>query len=175
MVSTRVGYAGGTTINPHYYKIGDHAECLEVDFDPERISFARLLHLFWQWHNPFRAAWSRQYMSAILSHDAGQREVALESAAALEAARGQKVCTEILPYEGMTLAEDYHQKYFLRRNHLVTREFEQQFPLLRDFVDSSAVTRANAVFGGHLKLEPTEVDHFGLSPRAAQALLRARW
>ncbi len=170
MHRTRVGYAGGTSAHPTYHRIGDHAECLQLAFDPEVLSYSKLLKLFASWHNPFRPAWARQYMSAILYHDEQQKKAVEAWAAGLE----RVVATEIQPYQGFTLAEDYHQKYYLRKNHRVTREFERMFSDLEEFVDSYAVTRANAALGGYYRLTEKEVSTFGLSDEAASSLLRKK-
>ena len=66
MLRTRVGYAGGTTPEPTYHSIGDHSETIEIDFQPERISYSELLEIFFRSHNPRRAAFRPQYRSAIL-------------------------------------------------------------------------------------------------------------
>ena len=52
MVRTRCVYTGGTRKNPTYHDLGDHTESLQVDYDPARISYARLLEVFWDSHNP---------------------------------------------------------------------------------------------------------------------------
>lgn len=163
-----MGYAAGTTAEPTYYNIGDHAECIQVGFDPEMISFRSVLKHFWGWHNPFRAPWSRQYMSAVLYHDAEQGRAIEESVREF----GEQPATEIQEYRGFTLAEDYHQKYFLRRNTLVTGELVKRYPRLEQFVDSYEATKANAVMGGHLRLTQEELNRLALSERARSTLTR---
>ena len=79
IVRTRVGYAGGTTVNPTYRNIGDHAETIQIDFDPTVMTYEELLATFWASHNPIRLKLRRQYMSAIFYHDASQRDAALAS------------------------------------------------------------------------------------------------
>ena len=60
VVRTRVGYAGGDKVNPTYKMIGDHTETIEIDYDPEVISYTELLEIFFASHDPYRAAYSRQ-------------------------------------------------------------------------------------------------------------------
>ncbi len=163
-----MGYAAGTTANPTYRNIGDHAECIQIGFDPEVISYKNLLKHFWGGHNPFRAAWSRQYMSAAIYHDQEQHQALLESIEEF----GRQPATEIQEYSGFTLAEDYHQKYFLRRNTLVAGELVRRYPRLEEFVDSYEATKANAVMGGHLRLTTDELESLGLTERAQAALSR---
>ena len=111
MVRTRVGYAGGAKANPTYYALGDHAETIQIDYDPTRISYEELLNVFWESHNPTSPSWSRQYMSAIFYHNEEQQRLAQDTKARQEAKLGTKIYTEIVPYTQFYLAEDYHQKY----------------------------------------------------------------
>ena len=110
MIRTRVGYAGGSQENPTYYKLGDHTETVEIDYDPNSISYEELLDIFWGSHNPARPALSVQYKSAIFYHNEDQKRLALESKERLEAELNMAILTEILPYSRFYLAEDYHQK-----------------------------------------------------------------
>ncbi|KHJ81295.1 putative peptide-methionine (S)-S-oxide reductase [Oesophagostomum dentatum] len=72
---TRVGYAGGTTINPTYRNIGDHTEVTEVQFDPSLISYRQVLDFFWSHHNPSERR-KKQYQSAILYETDDEKKVA---------------------------------------------------------------------------------------------------
>ena len=105
-------------------------------------------------------------------HDAGQRRLAEETARAIEARSGRPVTTAILPFTGFTLAEDYHQKYRMRRLELVEREMEAHYPELPDLVRSTAATRINAFAGGYgtaAELE-TLAAGLGLSDEALDEL-----
>ena len=73
MIRTRVGYAGGTKKNPAYHNLGDHTETIQIDYDPTKISFEKLLETFWDSHNPAQRSWSRQYMSVHVHHILSQR------------------------------------------------------------------------------------------------------
>ena len=121
--STRVGYTGGQLPNPTYEEVctdrTGHAEAVEVEFDPEEISFEELLDVFWNNHNP--TTLNRQgpdvgiqYRSAIFYHDEKQKEIAEKSKLSLsESGRyGNPVVTEIVPAPTFYDAEEYHQKYF---------------------------------------------------------------
>lgn len=171
-----MGYAGGTQQNPTYHNLGDHTESLQVDFDPTRISYRELLELFWKGHTPTSRAWSRQYMAAVFTHDAAQRRAAEESKAALEASLGRTVQTQILPAGPFTLAEDYHQKYYLRQDRELLREFTAIYPSAADLVNSTAAARANgyAVGEGEPRQRAETVGRLGLSERARQRLLQGR-
>ena len=162
---TRVGYAGGTTSDPTYRSIGDHSETLEVDFDPETISYEDLLALFWQSHNPSRPAYSTQYASLVLTHDDEQLAAARASAERFEQAIGRKVVTRIEPVRRFYLAEGYHQKYRLRNDRQLMAEFSAMYPDESQFVDSTAAARVNGYLDGEgstVRLA-LEIDGFGLT------------
>ena len=174
MVSTRVGYAGGTTANPTYHRIGDHSESVQIVFDPSVISYERLLELFWSAHEPTGPSYSRQYMSLILVRDDAQRRSAERSKREEERRRGGPVATEILSDWSFTPAEGYHQKYSLRSDALLLRELSAMYPWDEDLVGSTAAARINGYLGGYGTLEELdrEIAGFGLSPEAAAHLRR---
>ncbi|CAN0462336.1 unnamed protein product, partial [Phaeothamnion confervicola] len=68
VVRTRVGYSGGQQPNPTYDAIGDHTETVEVDYDPSKISFEKILEVYATAPNVHRAAWKRQYRNAVFYH-----------------------------------------------------------------------------------------------------------
>lgn len=117
------GYSGGQVPNPTYQQIctgqTGHAEVLQITYDPTIISFAELLEIFWRTHDPTTlnrqgADVGTQYRSAIFYHDETQRETAVASKAAVEAAHlwPNPIVTEITPLSDFYPAEDYHQNYF---------------------------------------------------------------
>ena len=112
-----MGYAGGTKANPDYHHIGDHTETVQVDFDPESVTYAQLLDIFWQSHNQTSQSWSRQYKHAIFYHDDRQRRQAEDSKDAVEKRIERRVKTDVAPLRSFTMAEDYHQKYLLKQNY----------------------------------------------------------
>jgi peptide-methionine (S)-S-oxide reductase len=126
VISTTVGYTGGTLKNPTYQDVCSgrtgHAEALEVEFDPARVSYLELLAMFWKSHDPTTLNRQgpdvgSQYRSAIFYHDAQQEKEARESKAILEKEKIFKrpIVTEIAPATEFYRAEDYHQRYFERR------------------------------------------------------------
>lgn len=171
MVRTRVGYAGGKHPDPTYHDIGDHSETIEIDFDPEKISYAKMLDYFWGMHNPCRAAWSTQYKSAIFYHGEEQKRLALDSRDRL-AEKSGKVQTEIVPAERFYLAEDYHQKYSLRNSDAMMQEFHAMYPKESDFTNSTAAARVNSYMAGYgsLAVLKTELDSLGLSENGKKML-----
>ena len=168
-----MGYAGGTTDNPSYYKIGDHSETVQIEYDPEQISYRDLLDVFWALYNPFVYNSTRQYMSIIFYHDDEQERLAIETKALEEAKRQEKIWSEIVPATGFYLAEDYHQKYYLRRIPQLEGEFEAIYPEINDFVNSTAVARVNgyAVGLGTQATLQEELDSLGLSSAGKAKLL----
>lgn len=171
MLRTRVGYCGGTTKSPTYRSIGDHAETLQIDFDPTRISYEQLLEHFWTTHNPCRDAWSRQYMSAVFYHNEAQRE-AIETTRRKFVTTPDQIKTEIAPLDTFWIAEDYHQKYRLRHERLLDDEMHAIYPSERDYVNSTAVMRLNGYLDGHgTKTQLAgEIDKLGLSTTAQEHL-----
>ena len=122
VTATAVGFEGGHLENPSYhdvcYRRTGHAEVVEVEYDPARISYEELLDAFWGKHNPThrnRQGFDigKQYRSVILFHDEEQREAAERAKAALDASgRYRKaVVTAIEPAQTFYRAEEYHQQY----------------------------------------------------------------
>jgi peptide-methionine (S)-S-oxide reductase len=121
--STEVGYIGGLTTSPSYKEVctgrTGHAEAVQVDFDPAKVSYLELLATFWKSHDPTTANrqgpdLGTQYRSAIFFHDAEQEKEARDSKTML-ADKGvfkRPIVTEIVPATQFYRAEDYHQQYF---------------------------------------------------------------
>jgi peptide-methionine (S)-S-oxide reductase len=117
------GYAGGKSQNPSYKQVcrGDtnHAEVVEVTFDPARVAYASLVDLFFKMHNPTQLNrqgpdFGSQYRSVIFTQDEDQARVARErlEAAAKSGRYKQPIVTVIEPAPAFWPAEDYHQRYF---------------------------------------------------------------
>jgi peptide-methionine (S)-S-oxide reductase len=168
-----VGYSGGTTANPTYTDLGDHTETTQLDFDPQRTSYAELLNLFWAAHDPTVKCSSKQYMPVIFYHDADQKTLADQTRAAEAQKRGREIHTEIRPASTFYLAEDYHQKYFLRGEASLFEEMEHHYPDAADLVRSTAAARLNGYVGGYgtLAALQAEIDSLGLTPAGRARLL----
>jgi peptide-methionine (S)-S-oxide reductase len=121
--STKVGYIGGQLPNPTYEEVctdkTGHAEAVEVEYDPNEISYEELLDVFWNNHNP--TTLNRQgpdvgiqYRSAIFYHNDEQKEIAEKSKQTIDKSGkyGNPIVTEIIPTPTFYDAEEYHQKYF---------------------------------------------------------------
>ncbi len=125
VLSTTSGYTGGHKINPSYEEVSSgttgHAEAVQVRYDPSRVSYARLLEVFWHNIDPLTANaqfcdHGSQYRTAIFYHDAEQQRLAEASKQQLEASGRfkQPIVTEIVPASTFYPAEAYHQDYYQR-------------------------------------------------------------
>jgi peptide-methionine (S)-S-oxide reductase len=123
VLSTTSGYTGGHKQNPTYEEVSTgktgHTEAVQVVYDPKRITYERLLAVFWRNIDPITANaqfcdHGTQYRSGIFYHDAEQRRLAEESKRALEASRRFKapIVTEIVAAGPFYPAEEYHQDYY---------------------------------------------------------------
>ena len=121
--STQVGYIGGKLAHPTYEEVctdtTGHVEAVQVEYDPNEISYDELLQVFWSNHDPTSLNRQgpdvgNQYRSAIFFHDEEQKKIAQNSKEELEkSGKFQKpVVTEIIPAPEFYKAEEYHQKYF---------------------------------------------------------------
>ena len=126
VTSTRVGYSGGHFDKPTYKDVctdrTGHAEAVEVDFDPTKISYDKLLEVFWDNHDPTQLNrqgpdWGTQYRSAIFFHSPEQETAAKASKDTLEKSRrySKPIVTQIVPATTFYEAEDYHQQYLEKR------------------------------------------------------------
>lgn len=162
-----MGYAGGSKADPTYRSIGDHMESIQIDFDPQRITFEQLLEHFWRWHNAFARPYSRQYASAVLYADQAQQKAALASQARWEAKRKRKTTTEIAALKKFTVAEDYHQKYRLRQHRSWMAALARIYPADVDqaLLDSTVAARLNGYLAGEgsLALLSKELTKMGLT------------
>jgi peptide-methionine (S)-S-oxide reductase len=125
VIDTDVGYTGGTVKDPDYCHVctgtTGHVEAVQITFDADKISYKKLLEIFWRIHDPTTTNqqgpdYGSQYRSMIFYHDVGQQEQALKSMADLEKS-GQycyPIVTEIVPASVFYPAEEYHQHYYER-------------------------------------------------------------
>jgi peptide-methionine (S)-S-oxide reductase len=148
VISTRVGYTGGTTPNATYRNHGSHAEAVEIIFDSDRISFRRILEFFFQIHDPStRNAQGNDvgasYRSAIFYTNDEQRRIALDTIADVNASGlwPGKVVTEVAPAGDFWEAEPEHQDYLLRYPDGYTCHFirpDWRLPVRKDKETKSA-------------------------------------
>ena len=111
-------------------------------------------------------------MSVIFYHNPEQKNLAFKTRDRESARRETKIYTEIEPAEKFYLAEDYHQKYRLRQERDLMREFNAMYPKFKDIVNSTAAARVNGYLGGHgsLPMLQKDLNKIGLSPESGQKL-----
>lgn len=123
VLSTSVGYAGGSFKDPTYEDVctgqTGHAEVIQVEYDPSKISYDELLNVFWNNHDPTTLNRQgpdigEQYRSVIFFHTPEQESTAKTSKEKLQNSGkyGKKIVTEIVPASQFYKAEDYHQRYY---------------------------------------------------------------
>ncbi|KAI8390236.1 hypothetical protein BD560DRAFT_380344 [Blakeslea trispora] len=121
-IKCKVGYIGGNTENPNYRQVcsgtTNHAEAVEIDFDPAKVSYASLVEFFYRMHDPTQLNAQgpdrgTQYRSAIFYHSDEQKEVAEKVTAEVQEKhfKGKQIVTELIPAGIFYDAETYHQKY----------------------------------------------------------------
>lgn len=121
-----VGYTGGHVENPTYEMVSTgttgHAEAVQVTFDPAKVSYEKLVRVFFDNHNPTTRNRQgpdvgEQYRSVIFTHDDSQKQIAEKVIAELEEAKrfGKPIVTELRPSAPFYPAEDYHQQYLRKR------------------------------------------------------------
>jgi peptide-methionine (S)-S-oxide reductase len=126
VISVTSGFAGGATANPTYEEVctetTGHAEVTEIAFDPSKVSYAQLLNVFWQAHDPTTlnrqgADEGTSYRSIILYRDKKQELEAKQSKEIAQNNFKNPIVTEIVPLKKFYPAEDYHQKYYDNNTH----------------------------------------------------------
>ena len=124
VTNTTVGYLGGMLENPTYEQVctdkTGHAEVVQVEYDPDRISYEDLVKVFWEIHDPTQLNrqgpdFGTQYRSAIFFHTPEQEIAAQRSKAEAQTRIPGTIVTEITPASAFYEAEDYHQRYLEKR------------------------------------------------------------
>lgn len=127
VISTQVGYSGGHTMKPSYEEVCEdstgHAEVVEIEYDPKKIPYRRLLDIFWMIHDP--TSLNRQghdvgdqYRSVIFYHNEQQKKEAFESMVEEAKKHKKRIVTEILPAKPFYKAEEYHQCYLKKKRNV---------------------------------------------------------
>ncbi|CAM3994722.1 hypothetical protein ALCH109712_15655 [Alkalicoccus chagannorensis] len=133
--------------------MGDHTECLEVEYESEIIRLEALLDLFWEQHSgknhPIRG---NQYASLLLYSDEMEKQIMEEKKSEWEEKKGHPIDTRIEPFSGFTTAEDYHQKYMLKRHKRAMKPIYLEMNE-SDVRDSTLCARLNALAGGWMSMQ----------------------
>jgi peptide-methionine (S)-S-oxide reductase len=125
VISTISGYSGGTTPNPTYQQVSSgrtgHAEAIQIEYDPSRVTYQELLEVFWRNVDPLDPGGQfcdrgDQYRTVIFYHDEEQRRMAEQSKDTLDRSRKlpTEIVTEIVQLTTFYVAEEYHQDYYLK-------------------------------------------------------------
>jgi peptide-methionine (S)-S-oxide reductase len=150
VLSVTSGYAGGQTENPTYEQIGTgktgHAEVVQIEYDPGKISYQKIIDLFWDAHDPTTlnrqgADVGTQYRSIILTANDEEKTIAEASRSRAQAGFSSPIVTEIVPLEKFYPAEDYHQDFY-RENPMHPYNLAVTRPKLKKF--QAAVERSGA-------------------------------
>jgi len=127
VMATAVGYEGGKHDQPTYKDVctdqSGHAEVVEIDFDPEKVTYERLLDAFFELHDPTTLNrqgpdWGTQYRSVIFFHSPEQEAQArakIEQLSAEGRFKPKRIVTQVVPAETFWRAEEYHQRYLEKR------------------------------------------------------------
>ncbi len=129
VISTAVGYEGGKLDSPTYHDVctdrTGHAEAVEIDYDPAKITYETLVDEFFALHDPTQLNrqgpdWGSQYRSSIFYHSPEQKAAAEQAIARLTAEKkfSRPIVTQVVPAETFWRAEEYHQKYLEKRGAL---------------------------------------------------------
>ena len=112
-------------------------------------------------------------MSIVFYHSEEQRRLAIDSRERVKSQLGRSIITEIIPFSEFYLAEEYHQKYYLRHESGLLKELRTIYPAIEDFISSTAVARINGYVGGYGIPETLdkELNSLGLSEAGQKRLL----
>ena len=130
VVDAAAGYMGGELEHPSYQDVctdrTGHAEVVQVDFDPEEVSYDELLERFWELHDPTQVNRQgpdvgSQYRSVVFFHSPEQQRAAEESKQRAQARFSRQIATEIVPAQTFWRAEEYHQQYLVKRGMATCR------------------------------------------------------
>ncbi|PIC57189.1 peptide-methionine (S)-S-oxide reductase [Sporosarcina sp. P12(2017)] len=175
VIRTRVGYTGGTTVAPTYKTIEDHTETVEIDYDPTSISYEEILLHFWRNHYPNRDQYrGQQYVSSLRFHNQQQKRIIDLVKSEMEKELGEPIETEITPVGHFTLAEDRHQKYYLKRYPNVLDKLYWLYPSEESLINSTFAARLNGFVKGFGTRDQivTEIESWPLPENARQQLIQ---
>ncbi|MFD1030015.1 peptide-methionine (S)-S-oxide reductase MsrA [Metaplanococcus flavidus] len=174
VLRTRVGFAGGTSLKPTYLHMGDHTETVEIDFDPSVISYEEILRKFWLNHYPNRGNYKgRQYISLLRYHGDRQKEAIDRVKREMEKKLGESIETDIAVFNDFTLAEEKHQKYYLKRYPNTLKQLEDLLPHTEHLVNSTFAARLNGFVKGFGKLSSlkNEIASWNIEEEHRETLL----
>lgn len=159
VIRTRVGFAGGTTAAPTYRNMGDYTETIEVEFDPAVVALEELLRVFWRNHYPNRDEYrGRQYISLLHYRSEEQLRVINRIKTEAEEDLGEPIETEIQPFTEFWLAEERHQKYYLKRYPKTLEQLSHLYSSEEELIHSTFAARINGFVKGFITKEVLLAD-----------------
>lgn len=174
VLRTRVGFSGGTSLNPSYRKMGDHTETVEIDFDSSILSYEEILLHFWKNHYPNRDQYKgRQYISMIRFRGPEQERTVQKVKKRMEQELGEEIETDIAAFTEFTLAEERHQKYYLKRYPKAMEQLVPLYPNSELLNDSTFAARLNGFvkgFGNRQNLK-SEITGWNIAPEYQEILI----
>jgi peptide-methionine (S)-S-oxide reductase len=147
VVRTRVGYAGGSKVDPTYHDLGNHTEAFQVDYDPTERSYRELLDRAFRGHDHTRQPSTVQYQNVLFVSTPQQAET-VESYLDARGLGRDGIETRIEQLSRFHLAEDYHQKHSLRGTQALLNTFEQAGYDDEDLRESPAAAKLNGYAAG---------------------------
>lgn len=148
VVRTRVGYAGGTKLNPTYRELGDQTEVFQVDYDPADTSYADLLAVVFDNHDPNHQTRKTQYQNIVFADSPEQRET-LETYLEANGLNADSIETRVERLTRFYPAESYHQKYNLKAKQSLLDPFEEAGYDDEGLRGSPAAAKLNGYAGGY--------------------------
>jgi len=130
--------------------MGDHTESIQIEYDPAILPTEELLGAFWGFHSPTSRTRSTQYRAALFYRNKNEKEVFRVSKENVQKTEKSTVHTNILPFTTFTLAEDYHQKYYLRSRQTIFSTLKMTD---RELIESSLACYLNALVSGNCSEE----------------------
>ena len=153
--------------------MGDHSETLQIEFDPELITYEKLLSLFWKAHDPTWSSQSRQYRAALFYHGKSRRGLRWNPERGSRQGMAGKSARMFFPFRTFTGPRTTTRNTICRQDRILMGDFRAIYPEVRAFTDSTAAARVNgylAGYGSRTALQH-DLDLLRLSPEGRKRLL----
>jgi peptide-methionine (S)-S-oxide reductase len=158
VLGTLVGYSGGAENAPTYRSMGGHTEAVLVAFDPGEVSVKILVNIFWDSHYPLQNISYRQYRNVVFYNGKEQQAVIESSRDEVQIRLGGEVGTAVEAATAFYPAEDYHQKYLLRKKRALYSTLRATYTGEADFVAATVSARLNGYLDGKGSMAEVEKE-----------------
>lgn len=149
VLRTRVGYAGGNSTNPSYDNLGNHVEVFEVDYDPEILSYATMVELYFTTYDATARPFSQRVASVIYYRNKDEQVIAEQIKSSLEAASEEGIFTILRPIDTFYLAEEKHQLSYLKQEVSLYAELQVMFDEEDQLLLSILASKLNGFIAGY--------------------------